>query len=102
MDLASGRDSPSLNGSAVEVHEEPSLAVSPMLLLIGPFAPEIGPHVLQRAGVPGVGSHLVLGVIVAEGNVGPLFQMQLRPVKHRPTIIGCASIEGILPLDFRM
>ena len=49
----------------------------PCSRLVRQLAPEVGAHVLERAGVPDARRHLVLHVVVAERDVAPLVRRQL-------------------------
>jgi hypothetical protein len=99
QDVAGARHAFSLDPAAVQIGQQPTLARRAVLLLLDQLAPQIGAHILEGAGVPGMPRHPMLDVVMTERHVGPVLGSELIQADERTTVIGGAPLGGEHPFD---
>src|SRR4051812_11039904 len=91
-----------LDAHGVEIHKQPALAVPTMVDLVPRLPPDVRPDEIQSTGVPGVGGHLMLGVIVSQSHVGQVFKMQFPPIHNRAAVLGGYMADRVFSLNLQM
>ena len=73
-----------------------------MVGLVGGLAPDVGPDVIESSGIPGIFCHLMLRVVMPQGDVGPILQMELLASDGSGPVFGGDMAQRVFPLDFKV
>ena len=91
-----------LHSLGLEINEEPPFSMGAVVDLVRRLAPDVGPDVVERPGVPGIPGHLMLGVVMTQRDIGPVLQVQLSAIDDGAAVVGGDMAERILALDFEV
>src|SRR5207247_609995 len=81
------RNAAELDLGARQLHEQVPLSAEPVLLFVAHLPPGIGSDVLEAAGIPRIGLHLVRHMVVAQGDVVPLCRRELLQLEGRAAVL---------------
>ena len=85
-----------------EINEKPTLSMRTVVRLVGGFAPDVRSYVVQRSGVPRILGHLMLSVVMAQGDIGPIFQVQISLGDERASVLCRDMADRVFSLHFEM
>jgi hypothetical protein len=101
-DRASRGHRTALHPLGFQIDEEPPFSVRAVVDLVGGLAPDVGSDVIESSGVPGIFCYLMLGVVMPEGDIGPILQMELLASNRRGPVLGGDMTERVFPLDLKV